>query len=165
MDKRIEVLNKQRKFLSKMSDLNHSKARARGAGFAGSNAVNYPQHLKNGQVVEIAVCHLMGIMQRHVDYRLSVYMSRELDMEGVDLKIVTPYGTKDVQMKHASTLGSRRGQRGEYLVPVEVGGYKVTYNFFKYYKLPWPRKSAHEYQLLIDELNEAFAAYTDGMYY
>lgn len=154
-----------RRFLRTMDDLNHCKARARAAGFAGNKAVLYPSDLRNGQVVEIAMCHMLGVVQRYVDYQFSIYTSRELDMKGVDVKVVTPYGTKNVQMKHSGSLGGRVVGKGEYYVPVEAGGYRIMYNFFKYYRLPWPNMLKQDYLLFEAELDFVFLQYTKGMYY
>ena len=145
--------------------LNHLKQASRKAGYYELDPVKYDHdQLQNGHVVEVAICHLLGIYQRYVKdiYKFNIVITSDLDRYGCDILIDTYQGNKFVQLKHTACIGSRDFIPGTYVVPVKSSGSDIVLHLLKFYKISLPY--IEDYEFMLDELNYVWKKYTAYMY-
>lgn len=136
---------------------------ARKRGFYGGGPIELEEHkkgLQNGHLVEIALCHLLGIVQRYIKYTFNVVITKELDMEGHDLQIETKdYGTKNVQIKHTYRVGAREFVSGTYVVSTIRSGSELIKHFMNFYGLPITARDNMDIRKMYIELDYIWALY------
>lgn len=142
---------------------NKTKHEARKAGYYDMAPVQYNSYLKNGHIVEVAFCHLLGVMQRYMDYDFTIEVSQDLDNQGTDVLLSTPYGKKYIQIKHTYRLEDRERNKGDFLIAVCNSGSCIINNLFIYYRLPKPKLKRIDEDMLRAELNYIWLKYTRNM--
>lgn len=151
--------------MNTLQTINYAKQQARKAGYYELDPVHYDHELfLNGHVVEVAVCHLLGIYQRYVKdiYKFNIIITSDLDKYGCDILIDSYQGNKFIQLKHTDCVGGRDFIPGTYVVPVKVSGSNVLIHLLKFYKISIPY--IEDYEFMLDELNYVWHKYTSYMY-
>lgn len=149
----------------KLMYLNKIKQQARKAGYYELDPVEYDhESLFNGQVVEVALCHILGIYQRYVKniYKFNIVCTEKLDALGCDILLETIYGKIFVQVKHTSRKYGRDCIPGTFVVPVNQTGYWILNGLLKFYHIPIPYIEDFEY--MVEEINYVWNKYTSYMY-
>lgn len=149
----------------KLNYLNKTKQQARKAGYYELDPVEYDHEaLLNGQVVEVALCHILGIYQRYVKdiYKFNIVCTSDLDKYGCDIMLETIYGNIFLQIKHTSCKYGRDCIPGTFVVPVDQEGGWILNGLLKFYHIPIPYIENYEY--MINEVNYIWSKYTSYMY-
>lgn len=149
-------------FSAGMYDLTGKKQWARKKGYYHKSAIDKTQleGLYVGQVVEVAFCHLLGILQSALDYRFNVVLTAEIDMNGVDLIIDTDrHGKKYIQLKQSYKFGTRKREAGTYMVATSFKGSSLMKNFMRFYHMDMTYKARIDEDALYRELDNVWCDY------
>ena len=152
-------------FMNTMNSLTDAKKAARSAGYKSQSPID-TNGTYNGHLVEIAVCHLLGVVQRYIGYQLQINISSALDMNGVDIEIVPENDgiARKVQLKHTYRAENRDKEIGAYMLPLHNSrGFEVIEDMFRYYNIPLLLKSYKTYSNLRIELDYIWLMYTESL--
>lgn len=146
-----------------LTELTHYKRLARKNGsIKGAPIVELSNNplIRNGHIVEIAMCHMLGVFQRYNDsYHFNVHISKEDDLKGRDIVLVTKYGEKYIQLKHTFRVRGREYVPGTYVVPVQLDGSTILMHLLGFYRLPMPELTPIQEKALNIELNYIWMMY------
>lgn len=146
-----------------LRELTYYKRQARKNGsIKGAPAVTLNNNplIRNGHIVEIAMCHMLGIFQRYNDsYHFNIHLSAEDDLQGRDIVLITKYGEKNIQLKHTFRVYGREYVTGTYVVPVQLDGSTILMHLLGFYKLPMPELTPIQEKALNIELNYIWMMY------
>lgn len=122
--------------------------------------IGHNKSIRNGHIVEIAMCHMLGVFQRYNDsYHFNIIIRKEDDLQGKDIVLETKYGTKYIQLKHTFKVYGREYLPGTYVVPVVLDGATIMTHFLGFYKLPMPELTPIQEKALEIELNYIWMMY------
>ena len=146
-----------------LTELTFYKQQARKNGSikgAGVVKLSNNPNIKNGHIVEIAMCHMLGIFQRYNDsYFFNIHINKEDDAKGRDIVLQTKYGEKYIQLKHTFRVYGREYVPGTYVVPVQLDGSTIMNHFLGFYKLPFPELTEIQEKALKIELDYIWMMY------
>lgn len=146
-----------------LRELTYYKQQARKNGSikgAGVVQIGSNPYIRNGHIVEIAMCHMLGIFQRYNDsYHFNIIIKAEDDLRGRDIVLSTKYGEKYIQLKHTFKVYGREYVPGTYVVPVQLDGSTIMNHFLGFYKLPVPELTPIQEKALKIELDYIWMMY------
>lgn len=116
--------------------------------------------IRNGHIVEVAMCHMLGIFKRYnTSYRFNIEINKEDDLNGKDVILKTEYGEKYLQLKHTFRVYGREYVSGTYVVPVQLDGSTILMHLLGFYKLPIPELTPIQEKALKIELDYIWMMY------
>ena len=132
-------------------EINGLKQQARKQGYTDGDPVNVTM-LNDGHIVEVAICHLLGIVQQTAKYKLSCVVGVDLDNRGIDILLDTTYGTRAIQLKYKSNESLGLIADGVYglifnIKSCTITGVDVITTLLRCYDLPIPDLTDIDYTL------------------